>query len=606
VIRGIGFSGQTENGICGEGSSGIEVREVLVRGVDQWGVRLWGRGNSIRDTRVEGATTGGLGILGARGTMERDTVVGIGRHAALGPQGYGRECCGGRGIQLNGDSGVLRRSVVRWTAWTGVHFSGKDQILEENVVDSAVQEQNDGGGFYTFSLKYADSNGVRSRLRRNVVRDTRGNTQGASHGRQGQGIYLDLAASGMSIRENTVSGCMDGVLMHDNRSDTVVGNVFFANQMALQVYRDTTIRDPMEGNRFDSNLVVSLEGQVAANTVLVVPNPAVPVELAGNIECRVDPLEATCQRDGGDLLRLARPDLAEHPADLFPVVDGYGVRGWQGYPASVKLAVRPESVTDSVAFDVRYADTASKPTGLVLHVAGSAVAAGDLHAFTFSARAASAGMRVRVQPLMGHSPYRKLGAFKDFQLDTAWKSYRTVFRITESDTNARVDFQLRGADSSLSLRAIRWNRLDTTRMQHGPRVLLTVADAAMPVPVRVGAGTWVDERGAVRGDPVEPFQAAVRFRDEAGTSLEPRRTARTTLRVWVGRGRLHLEGTDTRSGQGRLRVVDTRGRRLLDVDVRVEAGSWHGSWSWPRGARQGWALWEGPDGVRKSLALSAP
>lgn len=602
-IHGIGFSGQTENGICGEGSSRIDVREVLVRGVDQWAARLWGRENSIRDSRVDGATTGGFGILGAKGVMERDTVANIGRHAALGPQGYGKECCGGRGINLNGDSSVLRRSVVRWTAWTGVHFSGKDQILEENVVDSAVQEQNDGGGFYTFSLKYADSNGVRSRLWRNIVRDTRGNPQGASHGRQGQGIYLDLAIGGLNIRENTVTGCQDGVLMHDNRFDTVVGNLFFGNQRGLEVYRDTTIHDLMEGNRFDSNLVVSFENQAAANIELVTPNPPLAVERAGNVECRVDPLETVCERDGLTTWRAARTGLSPQPGDLFPVANGYGVRGWQGYPATVKLAKRPEDGADSVAFDVRYADTVSKPTGLVLHVAGAAVAVGELQSLTFSAKAFAPGMRVRVQPLMSHAPYHRLAASRDFDLDTAWRSYRMVFRVTESDTNARVDFQLRGADSALSLRAIRWSRLDTAQVRSGPRALLTVADQPSSVVPRVGTGSWVDAWGRSSSDPVGPFQGAVRFRDDEGTSIRPLSLAHVPLRLWIERGQLHVAGESSKAGMVRVRLMDARGRTLLGEAVAVDSGNWSAQWVWPRGVHLGWIRAETPDGIREVRAF---
>lgn len=599
-IRGIGFSGQTENGICGEGSSRIDVREVLVRGVDQWGARLWGRENSIRDSRVQGATTGGFGILGPKGILERDTVMDIGRHASLGPQGYGRECCGGRGLQLNGDSGILRRSLVRWTAWTGVHFSGKDQLLEENVVDSAVQEQNDGGGLYTYSKNYADSNGMRTRLWRNIVRDTRGNTQGASHYRQGQGIYLDLAVSGMSIRGNTVSGCQDGVLMHDNRGDTVVGNLFHGNQLALQVYRDTTIHELMEGNRFDSNLVVSYEGQATKRIDIVTPNPPPSVGVSGNTECRIDPVETVCSQEGRASLRVARIGVSERPGDLFPVANGYGVRGWQGYPATVKLSRRTEDGTDSVAFDVRYADTVSKPTGLVLHVAGTAVAAGELQVLTFSAKAFAPGMRVRVQPLMGHAPYHRLAEFGDFDLDTVWKSYRTVFRITESDTNARVDFQLRGADSAISLRAIRWTRLDTTQVQSGPRALLTISDQPLSVAPRVGVGTWVDAWGRTSNEPVGPFQGAVRFRDDAGTSIGPRSIARSPLRLWIARGQLHLAGESTRAGVVRFRLLDPRGRTLVDETAQVDSGKWNAQWDWPRGVHLGWVRVDAPDGDRQT------
>jgi parallel beta-helix repeat protein len=602
-IRGIGFSGQTENGICGEGSSRIEVREVLVRGVDQWGARLWGRENSIRDSRVQGATTGGFGILGPKGVMERDTVMDIGRHASLGPQGHGRECCGGRGLQLNGDSGILRRSVVRWTAWSGVHFSGKDQLLEENVVDSAVQEQNDGGGLYTYSKNYADSNGVRTRLWRNIVRDTRGNTQGASHYRQGQGIYLDLAVSGMSIRENTVSGCQDGVLMHDNRGDTVVGNLFHGNQLALQVYRDTTIHELMEGNRFDSNLVVSYEGQAATRIDIVTPNPLPSVGISGNMECRIDPVETICTQEGRTDLRVGRAGVSEQPGDLFPVANGYGVRGWQGYPATVKLSKRPEDVTESVAFDVRHQDTVAKPTGLVLHVAGTRVTKGELDALTFSARGFVPGMRVRVQPLMSHTPYHRLAESRDFDLDTVWKSYRMVFRITESDTNARVDFQLRGVDSALSLRAIRWSRLDTSSVQPGPRALLTVSDQPASVAPRVGTGSWVDAWGRASSETVGPFQSAVRFRDDAGTSIGPRTIARPHLRLWIERGQLHLSSESGRAGVVRCRVMDARGRTILDERARVDSGKWNARWEWPRGVHLGWIRVETPDGNRETRAI---
>lgn len=597
-IRDLGLSGQTENGICGEGSSRISVSGVHLRNVDQWGVRLWGTANSIRDTRVEGATTGGLGILGPRGTLERDTVLRIGDLAAFGPRGHWKECCGGRGININGDSSALRRSVVRWTGWTGVHFSGKDQILEENVVDSAVQIQNDGGAFYTFSLLDSDSNGVRSVVRRNIARDTRGNTQGASHGRQGQGIYLDGAVQGLSIRENVVAGCQDGILFHDGHDDLAVGNILFGNAKGAEIYRDTLFPGVMRGNRFDSNQIVGFEGQVESETVLASPNPDIPISAAGNIFCQVGPVRTTCTRSGIPLWSAERAGVESTGTDLFPVAAGYGVRGWQGYPTFVKLSKLPEDSPDSAAFHVRYAgDTAARPTGLVLHVAGAKVDQGELTRLRFSARADAPGMRISPVALQGHDRYRVLANGPSFDLDTFWHAYSATLRMAEADTNARVDFHLRTADSGVSLRAIRWEKLDTSGAGRGPRVRLVVAAGPSSVPYDPGPDAWYFADGTRAGSGVVPgFSAIAYLAGDSQASIRVPGPPRDLV-LRTREGSLEISWWLATGGRVRARLYGLDGKLLGSRQWISPSGPWTGSLPAPGARGAVWCRLESPDGT---------
>lgn len=579
LVRDLSFFGQAEAGICGEGANRIRISHVDVVESDQSGIRLYGRENEISDSRVERSTTSGIVVLGSQTKVVRDTVLRVGDLEAIGPRGFGDECCGGRGIQVRGDSSLVSNNLVRWTGWTGIWFAGKGMDILDNLVDSAVQTSNDGGGLYTFSMTYADSIGVRNRIHGNVIRDVLGNVQGAKHGRQGEGIYLDLALQGMSIRRNVVSGCARGVLFHDNRQDTLVGNLFYLNDQAVKVYRDSTIRDEMFGNRVDSNVIVLGQGQQAFSIDLLIPNPAAPIDTNGNLVCVDGLLELECFRDGGRIWGSPRQGIQSALAgpDLFKI-GSFGVRGWQGWPESVILDALPGGTDTSFGFQVSYRPASGQTSnGLVVHVEGSPVDSGSWHLLRFKAKAARPGMRTELAMLEAGGSYSPLSERKFVDLDTSWKDHQIWFKTRKAASSARIDFSLRPKDSLLWLDGISWRRLDTAEVPRQQRTRLMVAPPWRRTPGEsfdLGSGIWRTPLGNIvtRSGATPEIGWMVVLKDTGVPQVRPPQVQKwmlnTTSAVRVGSGwKFQIESGAKGAAEIVIRMPDGRLQERIHVPL---------------------------------------
>lgn len=510
TIMNLDFEGQSTAGICGQpGAKRIRVWSVRVRNTDQWGIKLYGTGHQVIGTKVEDAVTGGIMVLGPDALLEHDTVLRIGDPESFGPRVHAGECCGGRGIQVNGDRSILRRSRISWTGWSGVHFRGKRQVIEENHIDSALQVSNDGGGLYAFSLDWADSSGEGTKVRRNIVLDSKGDPSGSTFPRRGHGIYLDLALARMEMRGNFVSGCNYGVLYHGNREDRLVANALVGNDVHIKVFRDSLLSTDMAGNLVDSNLFVSRQGEIYHDIELLVPNPPAPLSFRGNVVCRDDLLQASCQRDGRVLWQLDR----SAPVDKRLSVEMASAQksiDWVAWPPE---KVRLDRNTGDTLV-LRMQDLKSSlPAVRLVYSAGQSVAKGETWLVEFAVQGGGFGGSVVPKILQSRSPFSQLAQGAEMDLSSDWNRYRSIVRIDRPDSSVRFDLLFQMEDSLVRITRPSWRRVVDHDGALKPLSTVVYATSKSAIPYDLGVGNWIDPEGrAISRDGVlEPFAFRVAF-----------------------------------------------------------------------------------------------
>ena len=235
VLRNLRLSHMAADGIMAPASTGLQVLGSRIERSGQHAVRGMDRalgvatgmtisGNVVIDagvTRLGGkvaslpsATAAAL-VLGAGGTVVNNSISGAGYH----------------GI---------------WTFGNG--------LVKGNLVDSSCLVLDDCAGIYAFG------SGAGSRIEANVVRDIPGGMEGKPAGStsQGQGIFLDDHATGVTVLGNTVSNAESGVLLHNAYANTVQGNVLYGNRKhQIWLYEDASIKS-VDGDVFGNVIADNL------------------------------------------------------------------------------------------------------------------------------------------------------------------------------------------------------------------------------------------------------------------------------------------------------------------------------------------------------------
>jgi len=491
---------QTDMGIDARGTQAVTLRRCQATGVDQWGIQGSGTGLRVEDCRAVRSSTGGIGVLGRGAHVVRDTAEHIGDPADLGPRGHGGVCCGGRGIETGGDSLVARSNFVRWTGWSGLTFRGVGLRVEANHVDSALQVSNDGGGLYSFGATWG-VNGPGTVVRDNLVTATGGNVQGiaSTFPRIGVGLYFDNMVEGLRATGNTLVGGSWGVLIHNNRDLVVAGNRIAADSVGVVVSRDALTPDDAWGNRVDSNTILALHpGTPYRESFSADNHGAVVATFHANLACLDHPLESACHRDSTLLWRRPRgtlPARATLPERFPPLASG--IQGWRGWPAAVTVSKLEGAPTGSLDFHVRYPGDTAVGYGLLLRDRGVPLDSGDLSLFRFRARGALPGMRVQVNALQAHAPYRLPAPAVVLDLDTAWKEFGIPIKAAFADSSVRVDFRLRPADSLVDIAGISWRGIDTSGMGSLRFSHALWNPDTLPAPYSLGSGTWLAPEGTM-------------------------------------------------------------------------------------------------------------
>lgn len=256
----------------------ITVDGLVVRRVGT-GIRVrQSKGVTLANNRIENTAAVGIDAAGCTyGNVLFNTLVRTGADAivatdaviasAMGLQVVGNTVTES-GVALSGDTPVslpvsnygairagrtalVNANRITNTGYNGI-LSGPNSTISDNVVTGVCTVLDDGGGIY--------ANGVNnnSMISSNIVQRSRGAVAGKPitlASTQAQGIYLDEHASGVTIKNNTVTDADHGIQIHLSSNNIIQGNKLYGNRKS-QLWLQEINKD------------VQPDGSVLPNTVI--------------------------------------------------------------------------------------------------------------------------------------------------------------------------------------------------------------------------------------------------------------------------------------------------------------------------------------------------
>ncbi len=226
-------AGEAEGAISATGCRGLALRNVTVRRVNNWGIRVvQSPGTTVSRCLAEDCGAGGIRVEGADSVVEDCRVRNVG---FLYPSAIG--------LWAGGERTAVRHNHVADTPYTGILGGAEGMLFEANLIERAMRVLHDGGGIYSGFSKNVT-------IRGNVVRDI------ADTGGYGAAAYyIDEQGQGYTLERNLSVGVVEASRNHMAKGNTIRENVFVNGGPILMTFARS------EGYRLERNVAVA-EGEV--------------------------------------------------------------------------------------------------------------------------------------------------------------------------------------------------------------------------------------------------------------------------------------------------------------------------------------------------------
>ncbi|MEN9354998.1 MAG: hypothetical protein RL318_2323, partial [Fibrobacterota bacterium] len=562
-VQGLRIFGSTAQAVK-LGGTGIQVEgcEILEPGLV--GIKLAGREGLFQANRIEGAGNGALVGSGQGHRIASNRIRRTALLSDLGPDGMGYGCCGGRAIDFSGDSNTVARNSIDSSGYIGIGFRGRNTLVEENEVSHSCMTTDDCGGIYTWTGKFLDTGSEGSVIRRNFVRDP----VGAPSGWPGawdaaQGIYLDDGSHDIVVDSNVVTGNARGIFLHNNRRCTVRGNVAFGNRASQIALSHDHLAGPgdMFDNRIEDNLLVALPDQGADVTIDIHQAQTVPMAtVTGNVVCSDQTISARCSQD--DRILWRKEAITANDPRLGPEIQPNGHfdstrLAWSSWPAQAKLSLDSGTAClEGKCLKMTYVGDTAANSPLANSSRTVSTTPGQAWRLSFRARALNPGQILSPTFRRAGGNYGTLGFSVAVTIDTQWTSHSFLFRASETEPKARVDFHNSRKDSVYWLDDVSLRSVPDSLLVGLPTARLLPNPTSTPRPASLAAGPWMDAWGTTlnQGTILHPWQAKVAFPYTGwSTAVRPRATP-SLLRITRAGGNWEIHGL-----RGTAHVVDMRG-----------------------------------------------
>ena len=277
-------AGEAEGAISAAGCRGLVLRNVTVRQVNNWGIRVvQSPQTTVALCLAEDCGAGGIRVEGADCVVEDCRIRNVGH---LYPSAIG--------LWAGGERTVVRHNHVADTPYTGILGGAQGMVFEANLIERAMRVLHDGGGIYSgFNGKVT--------IRGNVVRDI------ADTGGYGAAAYyIDEQGQGYTLERNLSVGVVEASRNHMARGNTIRENVFvnggpilltFARSASYQLERNVAVA----GGEVTLRAPEAAFGRLPMDAILAGPRPLVRVTLNDYAEAGRETLR---ERDVPNLGRL--------------------------------------------------------------------------------------------------------------------------------------------------------------------------------------------------------------------------------------------------------------------------------------------------------------
>ncbi|MCC5939720.1 MAG: right-handed parallel beta-helix repeat-containing protein [Lunatimonas sp.] len=259
-VQNVSFSGSTKSTVYLDGGSNVTIKNCLVSGSGEDGIRILNLSNSkILDSHISNSFNNGIFLrYGTPNSLiSNNTVSDVNIFAGMGNSGDQS----GIGIYLRSDNCKISNNTLTNIGYTGIFFGGNRTIVEKNLIDGFCITKNDGGGIYTYEGK-RNQPFVNRIVRDNTILNGTGTRQGnrfehSVEWPQAEGIYIDDNASGIEISGNHIGQMSrNGINIHNARQIKLYDNTVF-DCLNLLSFSDDSLGDPISEISVFNNLLIT-------------------------------------------------------------------------------------------------------------------------------------------------------------------------------------------------------------------------------------------------------------------------------------------------------------------------------------------------------------
>lgn len=376
--------------------------------------------------------------------------------------------------ETSGETTLFQSNKIDSTGYSGIDFRTGHTVLKNNIISNFCMTKDDGGGIYTWQNKQ-----MGNIIEGNTITNGLGSGDGTANSDQRfvSGIYIDDRSNDVQILNNKISQCATaGIYLHNARKITVKENTLAANgftisnkekgQLYVRIDKHGQVDDNkvLELNIIGNYLRASYEnsyciflsaeekqdllllGAFRQNRFIAHGSKQAIAQSYSKTEPCMAPEEFT-------LLQWQQVSKQEEGSsfDLMPntfyknvnknlIYNGNmtnNIKGWIIWPEKQRLKQDVITILNNPSLNILID---SLHTEALVYHGGFSVDKDKLYRLTFTAWSYKP-LILEFVPLMANSPWRALGDYICFPLDTKIKSFVYYFKTKANSTKARVNFK---------------------------------------------------------------------------------------------------------------------------------------------------------------------
>ncbi len=236
TVGSLEFRGSLNATISIKNSQNIEMKNITVSESGTNGVYLGGCKNiNFINNKIINTNNNGLIFDLCENVVARNNEI---RHTAI-RSGMGVGSDGQyTGLYVSGTNNYLESNIVDSVGYVGIHFRGNLVTIKNNFISNFCMTKDDAGGLYTWS----DGKSVYSdrRLESNIILNGIGAGEGTDNPSYvpANGIYMDDRSDHISVINNTIANCNNGILIRNANHISLIGNTIYNNNMQVFFVHD--------------------------------------------------------------------------------------------------------------------------------------------------------------------------------------------------------------------------------------------------------------------------------------------------------------------------------------------------------------------------------
>ena len=182
---------------------------------------------TISNNIISNSNNNAIRLMGnhTTATVSNNTITKTGLIIGMGQSGDGTY----NAIDVYGDGGLVQYNTVENSGYLGIHFSGNNTTITNNLVNGFNLVKNDGGGIYTYVGTGTPCSG--QKVINNVVLNGAGYGEGETDKEYiAFGIYMDDRVRNVIVTGNTVANCSAaGIYIHNAHEIEISKNTLYNN-----------------------------------------------------------------------------------------------------------------------------------------------------------------------------------------------------------------------------------------------------------------------------------------------------------------------------------------------------------------------------------------